>query len=1571
MTLFDFGALNQAFGSMPGDPNWNPDADLDGDDEVSLFDFGILTANFGLLGSEEFAGSAQSGAGGFTATVRVELGDWTGQTARAVYVLLQWKRVGTEDDPSTPVYEQVVAFGQGEVAKDVVVRVPVAGIYTVRALAYNDQSRTDISHWLRSELTGLVVPQGGGTPRNVPPAPGWAEDVIPMDSVSAGGMGPSSASAVNLASGTYEHVPPPDLEVPNPFGPAVIFARRYSSWMAQAGLSSSGLGVGWKHSLDLFITWDRLSNPTTATLYYSNGSVESLGVTQQGASYRLSAPEGAPYAGLAEADNGYPGGWRITLFYRDYSRLVFAPVSTQSVNIFRLVSIVDRKGNAVGLYYQDGLLRYVRAGSSNLLELVYDTNGVLLQAKGYDVGGNNYATVTYTHQLGDDGNRYLVQVSQVNAPASLRWGFGYNQVWTRQDGSRVRLLTHVSAPDPRGGSGILTVPVAYDANGMVQMLVDANGHARRYVYHSNGTTDVEVYNGFSGELDFGWTQKLGVAGVDGGIVDALQHQSQLLYTNTYLPTTYTNRNGQTFTMTRDAFGNPLTVTTPRGIRWTFSYNYPQTYPIDPMVSLTVSQTGYDGSQRTPTVYEFYQTTDVSQGAVKGLLARVLSPHPGTAGTGEQVETRFYYTAQGNVAMISAPGPNNVGRRLTTVFYYTIDPWGGGPFAEGQDRPVAVAVYDKTLTLVDYQAIPSNPSLRDDRLIFLERYRYDARGNVEQIADGAGFVTTLQYNPANQLVSVTYPPDALNGVQAHERLLYRYTGGPLYGIEVWDVLNNPNNAFRTYLLGAGSEGEARSFAIAATSKADMGYDAHYRLRGVQGGQNASTGQRHTTQYTYTEQNFAQSTIYPNNDTYAYTQHDNEGNPLQRLDADGLITRFIRDIATDSRLERIEYPDATGNVTVEYDGFNRIRRLSRFVSYFGAPIVVEYAYDDNDLITTVRTTYPGLAPKEVTYTYYPDGSRASMSVAGATFGYEYSYVTGTLLVTNQPFAGLQVRVRLPVSTGFNLDSWYDQRGLLRRERTSGGVYREYHYNGRGLLTHLYNRYSATVSNIYADFTNLLYDAAGNVVQMEANIPAFGGARALQGWVFYGYDNQDRQTSEEFLFSDNRTRFYLVDFAYDGNDNPLSMRNVPFVSNRADQIANSGWQYSNGDLVQMQRFWEQVLLEYNREHQLTRYYNVSVSPPLDIRYFYSPEGLLAGRIGPNYFRWYLYDGSVPVAEVDGTNGSMVLLYAYGPEGLTQRFAPNGSQRRLYTFDPFGSVVHRVDYAAGYPNVLSESWHDRLGTTYMDVSGTGANPFPTPDVLDGYLGRFGQFRDPATRPQNLVDLTGLITTAWGTMYDPMTGRFASRTGGSQNPYARLYRPEKNFADANWNLVVAFAAAGYNSGDPSVDEGTRFLSGLDALTRLALVGSEWASYASPVAGSGRRAIAQEVAEEASERLVRQGAREAEEEWVRVGRWMSKEEYEEMLRTGRAVRSRALGETNVAYPANPLAYMRQAQPGTYYVEFEVPKSSIFPKGSGWATLRPTALEIRKLRRLGLSVPEPPAVRNIRHLATRIRLPGQP
>ena len=44
--VVDLGIFNVAFGSIPGDPNWNPDADFDGDDDVDADDLLILNAFF-------------------------------------------------------------------------------------------------------------------------------------------------------------------------------------------------------------------------------------------------------------------------------------------------------------------------------------------------------------------------------------------------------------------------------------------------------------------------------------------------------------------------------------------------------------------------------------------------------------------------------------------------------------------------------------------------------------------------------------------------------------------------------------------------------------------------------------------------------------------------------------------------------------------------------------------------------------------------------------------------------------------------------------------------------------------------------------------------------------------------------------------------------------------------------------------------------------------------------------------------------------------------------------------------------------------------------------------------------------------------------------------------------------------------------------------------------------------------------------------------------------------------------------------------------------------------------------
>jgi hypothetical protein len=52
VTLFDFGLLVQAFGSNPDSANWNINADLDMDAELTLFDFAVILFHFGEIGDE-------------------------------------------------------------------------------------------------------------------------------------------------------------------------------------------------------------------------------------------------------------------------------------------------------------------------------------------------------------------------------------------------------------------------------------------------------------------------------------------------------------------------------------------------------------------------------------------------------------------------------------------------------------------------------------------------------------------------------------------------------------------------------------------------------------------------------------------------------------------------------------------------------------------------------------------------------------------------------------------------------------------------------------------------------------------------------------------------------------------------------------------------------------------------------------------------------------------------------------------------------------------------------------------------------------------------------------------------------------------------------------------------------------------------------------------------------------------------------------------------------------------------------------------------------------------------------
>ncbi|MFI1920499.1 putative T7SS-secreted protein [Nocardia sp. NPDC020380] len=106
-------------------------------------------------------------------------------------------------------------------------------------------------------------------------------------------------------------------------------------------------------------------------------------------------------------------------------------------------------------------------------------------------------------------------------------------------------------------------------------------------------------------------------------------------------------------------------------------------------------------------------------------------------------------------------------------------------------------------------------------------------------------------------------------------------------------------------------------------------------------------------------------------------------------------------------------------------------------------------------------------------------------------------------------------------------------------------------------------------------------------------------------------------------------------------------------------------------------------------------------------------------------------------------------------------------------------------------------------------------------------------------------------------------------------------------------------------------------------------------------------------------------EVTRVGRWMNPEEHQKMVDTG-FVQEGGGGTTYVANPADPAAFRRQAPPGSVYVEFDVPTSSISPAGEpGWGQIRgPNHWMSQRLATMGRPVPEMPRAHNLSLMETK-------
>ncbi len=1073
--------------------------------------------------------------------------------------------------------------------------------------------------------------------------------------------GPSAPEPVDLTSGRETFAPSPDLAIYNPNGIGVIWQRAYVGYQALVGIAgygSPGLARGWIHNYDVTLT-STSGSWGAVKLNYPSGLTEALTPQLDGNGQPIgtfTTVAGAPY--LVNGVAGSPAGtWQsITVTWGDQTKWKFTQFSGTT---YSLNQITNRTGQSLNFTWNGSraLTQVADAGSGSvLLTLTYNFSGKLASAT--DIYNRQIAytftTATATTQS------FLQSVSQVvaagtpNPPA--HWTFAY----TTEKG---QLLNTMTVPSPNG-TGNSTATINYDATGKVTSLVDANGNQRVYTYNAS-TTVIQVKDA-ANNIALSWTQKFDSSKRDTGITDALNHSTTIAYTdaaNPLRPTTITDRNSHSTSFTYDQFGNVRTVTTPRNVTTTYTWDY-TAFSLGRLVSVQ------EGTK---------PATTITYNEPTGLIQTITRPAPNGSGT---TTTTYTYDSLGNLLTMVGPG-NNAATTITTTLNYTTD--GGYSQSAKVAQPVTVT----------------------DNLGHVTHMRYDSQGRTTSVTDALGNETDFTYNLVGQPDTTTYPATGQTG-SGHSQTTnsYLYVGGPLTTTTAFDESNvQVRQVSRTY----GLEGEVLSVS-GSTEPVTNTYDALYRIKTLKDGNN------NTTTYAYNNIGLVSLITMPGSETTQFPSYDNDGNLLQRIDGNNVTTNYLY-TDSESLLTDIQYPASTSlNVHFGYDSYGR---RSSMTDATGSQ---SYTYGNLDELLSTATTYTGLAAKTISYSYYPNGSRQTMTTPAGAFNYYFDAAGRPSSVIN-PFSET-------ASWGYQDNDW------LSTQTLANGATANYTYNPLGQVTRLLNQISG---NTISDFSSIGYDGVGNKTSVTATVP---GATSLSGVTGYSYDSKDQITQE----TSTRNGGFTDNFVYDSAGSPTTFKGVTKAYNSNNQQTGTGFGYDgNGNPTT----YNGTTLTFDPENRVTAFGSALTAA-------YNGDGLRAWKQNSTSRTYFLYDGVNAIVELDPA-GNVIATNTYGARRLNSR--RTGSTSVFYIFDSGGNVSERSDASS---TILSDHL---LAAHGVVLSGLLPDPF-------GFKSQFGSYTDNETGLQ-------LLTHRY---YDPSSGRFLTRDpisySGGINLYAYVQNNPTNFID-------------------------------------------------------------------------------------------------------------------------------------------------------------------------------------------------
>ncbi|MBT3054319.1 MAG: hypothetical protein KME69_05540 [Candidatus Thiodiazotropha sp. (ex Codakia orbicularis)] len=499
-------------------------------------------------------------------------------------------------------------------------------------------------------------------------------------------------------------------------------------------------------------------------------------------------------------------------------------------------------------------------------------------------------------------------------------------------------------------------------------------------------------------------------------------------------------------------------------------------------------------------------------------------------------TRYTYSAMGQVETIDGPrldvsdittyGYDTQGNRISITNALSQVTQITAHDAAG--RPLAIVNPNGLTTTLSYglRGRMTQQSLSDGSTTRTTLHNYDPVGNLTRVTQPDGRFISYDYDPAHRLI----------GMEDNQGNRIDYTLDAM-GNHLSEQVSDPNGTLTHSQQRAYDElGQVRQLIDSHNNNTAYSYDANGNLTQTTDAKLNPTAQTYdtldrlkqqtdaldgTTQYTYDAQDNLTSVTDPNGLTTTYDYdglgnlisqtspdtgtttytYDEAGNRLTQTDARGITVNYSYDAL--NRLTHISYPDASLNVTYNYDqGTDGIGKLTSIVDTNGTTTYTYNTY--GDLITQTRTssdsivttfsydydTYGRLASltypsgNSVNYTYDAHGELNSLT-------YEWSDSTTQSLITNLqtlPFGPIKA---FDYGNGLSLTRNFDQDYQLISQTIPGILQSSYQHDPVGNVTDwqdllstgqdqlfdydaLYRLTSA--NGAYGDIT-YTYDATGN--------------------------------------------------------------------------------------------------------------------------------------------------------------------------------------------------------------------------------------------------------------------------------------------------------------------------------------------------------------------------------------------------------------------------------------------------------------------------------------------------------------